>query len=168
MSKSITVPLDQVNFPPSCVVCLSPASREFPVRQVYTAGTKSHHLTLNVPMCTAHHEAASHKGMAERAMGCLGVVGGALFGIVSVIFLLSRWEGGGGIFAKIFIGLIVGFGMFVLAWWIVSDQLAPLFAVSKAKEARDAVQITLVQPFDKRMVLMFRNETMAEFVEKMN
>ncbi len=96
------------------------------------------------------------------------MVGGALFGIVSVIFLLSRWEGGGGIFAKIFMGLIFGFGMFVLAWWVVSVQLAPLFAVSKAKEARDAVRITLVQPFDKRMVLMFRNEAISEFVEKMN
>jgi hypothetical protein len=168
MSKSITVPLDQVNFPPSCVVCLSPASGEFPVRQVYTAGTMSHHLTLNVPMCAVHHEVASHKGQAERTVGCLGVVGGALFGIVSVIFLLSRWEGGGGVFAKIFMGLLVGFGMFVLAWWIVADQLAPLFAVSKAKEARDAVQITLVRPFDKRMVLLFSNEAMAEFVEKMN
>lgn len=168
MSKSITVPLDQVSFPPSCVVCLSPAAKDFPVRQVYTAGTKSHHLTLNVPMCTVHHEAASHKGLAERAVGCLGVVGGALFGIVSVIFLLSRWEGGGGIFAKIFMGLIVGFGMFVLAWWIIADQLAPRFGVAAAREARDAVQITLVQPFDKRMVLLFKNEAMAEFVEKMN
>ena len=119
-------------------------------------------------MCDVHHEAANHKGLAERAVGCLGVAGGALFGIVSVIFLLSRWEGGGGIFAKIFMGLIVGLGMFILAWWIVSDQLAPRFAVSKAKEARDAVQIILVQPFDKRMVLLFRNEAMAELVEKMN
>jgi hypothetical protein len=168
MSKSITVPLDHVNFPPSCVVCLSPASQEFPIRQVYTVGTKSHHLTLNVPMCPLHHEAASHKGLAERAVGCIGVAGGALFGIASVFFLLSRWEGGGGIFAKIFMGLIVGFGMFVLAWWIIADQLAPFFAVPAAREAREAVRITLVQPFDRRMVLLFRNEAMAGFVEQMN
>lgn len=168
MSKSITVPLDHVNFPSSCVVCLSPASKDHPIRQVYTAGTKSHHITLNVPMCALHHEAASHKGLAERAVGCLGVVGGAMFGILSVIVLLSRWEGGGGILAKIFMGAIVGFGMFVLAWWIVADQLAPLFAVSAAKEARGAVRITLVQPFDKRMVLLFRNEAMADLVERLN
>jgi hypothetical protein len=168
MSKSITVPLDRVSFPPSCVVCLSPASKEYPIRQVYTAGTKSHHLTLNVPMCTMHHEAASHKGLAERAVGCLGVAGGAMFGILSVVFLLSRWEGGGGILARIFVGAIFGFGMFVLAWWIVADQLAPRFAVLAAKEARDAVRITLVQPFDKRMVLHFRNEAVADLVERMN
>ena len=168
MSKSISVPLDQVHFPPSCVVCLSPAAKDFPVRQVYTAGSKSHHITLNVPMCAVHHDAAAHKGLAERAVGCLGLLGGALFGLVSVFFLLSRWEGGGGIFAKIFVGLIVGFGMFVLAWWVVADQLAPHFAVSAAKEAREAVRITLVQPFDRRMVLLFSNEAMAEFVEKLN
>lgn len=130
MSKSIYVPLDQVNFPTSCVVYLSPGSKAIPIRQVYMLGNNSHTVALNVPMCAIHHEAASQKGIAERA--------------------------------------IVGLGMFVLAWWIIADQLAPLFAVSTAKEARSAVRITLVQPFDKRIVLDFRNEAMADLVAKMN
>lgn len=168
MPKSINVPIDRVNFPPACVVCLSSESRTYMIQQVYTYGRKSESVTLGVPMCEAHYEAASYKGLAERAFGCLGVTGGILAGILFVVFLLLRWEDGGGVFAKIFMSVIVGFGGFILAWWVIAVLIAPLFAASTSKEARNAVKIILVQPFDQRMVLAFRNEAMADAVESMN
>lgn len=64
--------------------------------------------------------------------------------------------------------VIVGFGGFILAWWVIAVLIAPLFAASTSKEARNAVKIILVQPFDQRMVLAFRNEAMADAVESMN
>ncbi|HJS20321.1 MAG TPA: hypothetical protein VJ785_16350, partial [Anaerolineales bacterium] len=97
MSKSIFVPLSQMNFPSTCVVCLSSASSNYPIQQVYSYGNKTHAITVDVPMCNTHFDAASHKGFAERAIGCLGVAGGVLIGILSVVVLLLRWEGGGGI-----------------------------------------------------------------------
>ena len=115
MPKSINVPIDRVNLPPTCVVCLSSASKTYMIHQVYSYGRKNESVTLDVPMCEAHYEAASYKGLAERVFGCLGVTGGILAGILSVIFLLLRWEGGGGVFAKIFMSVIVGFGGFILA-----------------------------------------------------
>lgn len=162
MSRSSLMPLSEIRFPPACVVCNSPASREYAIEQVFSHGRRHYTVKVEVPMCQSHFEAASHKGPLEKMFGCLGVAGGIVAGILGVVVLLLRWEGDGGLLAKIFMSGIFGFGMFILTWWIVASLLAPLFAVPESKEARGAVKIVRFQPWDQMVQLEFRNDSIAE------
>ena len=166
MSKSIDVQLSQLNFPLTCVVCMSPASKHFGVEQIYTYVRKSYTVKVHVPMCEAHYAAASFKGTAEKLVGSLAVIGGILAGIVAVIILVLRWEGEGNLIAKLFVGGILGLGIFVLVWWIISASVAPLFAERESKEARSAVKIRHYWPGEQIARLEFENEQVAEMVQK--
>lgn len=166
MSKSNLMPLSEIHFPPSCVVCLSPASKQFPVEQIFSYGRKNYTVKVDVPMCQPHFEAASYKGPVERLFGCLGVAGGIVIGILSVVVLMLRWQGDGGILAKFFVGGIFGFGMFILAWWVIAILIAPRFAVRESREARGAVKIIRFQPWDQMTQLEFGNESYAEFFNR--
>ncbi len=167
MSKSIDIHLAQFNFPSICVVCMSPSSKLFGVEQVYTYGRKSYTLKVNVPMCEKHYAAASFKGTAEKLVGNIfAVVGGILAGIAAMILLILRWVGDDSILLKLFIGGIVGFGIFAMVWWIINAFLAPLFAERESKEARNAVKITLYSPGEQIARMEFANEQLAEILQK--
>lgn len=168
MSKSIIAPLSQIRFPPNCVICLSSASKTYPIQQVFTFGRRAHTITVDVPMCNIHHEKASFKSPVERAFGCLGIVGGILAGILMMILLFMRWVGDNSLVTKLFVAAIVGFGVFVLVWWIIAVQIAPLFAVPESKEVRNAVRITRFIPNEHMVQLEFRNEQAADFVQAAN
>jgi len=166
MSKSIDVQLSQLNFPLTCVVCMSPASKHFGVEQIYTYGRKSYTVKVHVPMCEAHYAAASFKGTAEKLVGSLAVIGGIIAGIVAMIILILRWIGDGSLILKLFVGGIVGFGIFVLVWWIIDSFVAPRFAARESKEARNAVKITQIWPREQFARLKFENEQWVEMMQK--
>lgn len=167
MSKTIDVRLTQFNFPSTCVVCMSPSSKLFGVEQVYTYGNKSYTLKVDVPMCERHYAAASFKSTAEKLVGIIFAVGGGILaGIAAMIILILRWQGDASILLKLFIGGIVGFGVFVMVWWIIYAFLAPLFAERESKEARNAVKILLYSPGEQIARLEFANEQLAEILQK--
>ena len=167
MSKSIDVRLTRFNFPSTCVVCMSPSSKLFGVEQVYTYGNNSYTLQVNVPMCEKHYEAASFKSTAEKLVGNIFAAGGGILaGIAAMIILIFRWQGDESIILKLFIGGIVGFGVFVMVWWIIYAFLAPLFSERESKEARNAVKILLYSPGEQIARLEFANEQLAEILQK--
>ena len=81
MSKSIDVQLSQLQFPMTCVVCMSPATKPYKLDRIFTYGRRSYTVTVNVPMCELHFNAVSYKGKAERLVGWLGVGIGILVGL---------------------------------------------------------------------------------------
>jgi hypothetical protein len=98
----------------------------------------------------------------------LGIVGGVLASVFCVILLFLRWVGENSLITKIFIAAIAGFGGFILVWWLVSVVIAPYFAAPEAREVRNAVMITRYIPGEKRIQLEFKNDRMAELVERAN
>jgi hypothetical protein len=119
-------------------------------------------------MCEMHFEAANYKSPAERFVNRLAVFGGVLFGLAFAALLVVRWESGEGILFKIIGGTIFGFGAFAIFWWFVSASIAPQFAPSHSKEARNAVRITGYWPQNQIVQLEFNHESLAEIVQKMN
>ena len=87
-----------------------------------------------------------------------------------MIILIMRWvpTGNDSMILKLFIGSIVGFGVFIMVWALFAFWLAPMFAVRESKEARNAVRIVLVSPHAEILRLEFMNEQLAEIVQKEN
>jgi hypothetical protein len=170
MSKAIDVPLSEVRFPATCVVCMSPASRPYALEKTFSMGRRSYTVKVNVPMCDLHFEAASFKGTAEKLVGTLGVISGILAGLFSAVMLFGRWQGTGAnnIILKLFAGGVFGVGIFLMAWVVFALSVAPLFAEPESKEARNAVRITHYWPKDQIVRLDFQNEQLAEIVGKTN
>lgn len=170
MSKTIDVLLSQVKFPSTCVVCLSPASKQYLLQKTFSMGRRSYTVKVNVPMCDPHFEAASFKGAAEKLVGILGVIAGILTGLFAAIILMVRWQGTGegNIILQLFAGSVFGLGIFLIVWAIVALSVAPLFAEPESKEARNAVRITHYWPGNQVVRLEFQNESLAEMVEKVS
>jgi hypothetical protein len=170
MSKAIDAPLSQLRFPSTCVVCMSPASKQYPLEKIFSMGRRSYTVKVNVPMCDLHFQAASFKGIVEKLVGKLAVIGGILAGLFAAIILFVRWEGNGAnnIILKLFGGGVFGLGIFLIVWALIALSVAPLFAEPESKEARNAVRITHYWPKDKIVRLEFQNEQLAEIVEKTN
>jgi len=167
MSKSIDVKLAQFKFPSMCVVCMSPSSKFFGIEQVYTLGRRTYRMKVDVPMCEQHYQAGSFKSGLEKfvekfvSLGC-----GVLAGIAAMIVLILRWVGDNSLILKLFMGSIMGFGVFAMVWWVVSSFIAPVFATRESKEARNAVKITLHSPITQVTRLEFANEQLAEMLQK--
>lgn len=169
MSKSVDVKLAQFKFPSMCVACMSPSSKYFGIEQVYTYGNKTYRMKVDVPMCEQHYQAASFKSSIEKFVEKLVAVGGGILaGIAAMIVLILRWVGDNSLILKLFIGAIIGFGVFVMVWWVVSAFIAPLFATRESKEARNAVKITRHSPIDQITRLEFANEQLAEMIQNNN
>lgn len=170
MSKSIDVQLSQLRFPATCVVCMSPALKEYKLQKTFTYGRRSFTVTVTVPMCEQHFNAASSKGPAERFVGMLGVIGAIPVGIFATVMLITYWQGTGqgNIPLNLLVGGIFGIGMALIVWAVVSLSIAPLFAEQDSKEARNAVRITHYWPKDQFVRLTFEQEQLAEIVQKAN
>ncbi len=168
MPKSILVPLKQIHFPRTCVVCLSPASKEYSIQQVFTYGRRSYTVNVDVPMCAAHFAEASYKSPVERTIGCLGIGMGILAGIAAGILLFVRWKGSGGLLLKLFMSTLVAFGFFILVWWLLAIVIAPMFAARGSKEVRNTVRITRYLAGEQVVELAFENDQMAQLVEQSN
>jgi hypothetical protein len=170
MSKAIDVPLSQVRFPSTCVVCLSPSSKQYTLQKTFSMGRRSYTVKVDVPMCDPHFEAASFKGTAEKLIGTLGVIGGILAGLFAAVILFIRWEGAGeaNIILKLFAGGVFGLGIFLIVWAVIALSVAPLFAEPESKEARNAIRITHYWPKDQIVRLEFQNGQLAEIVQKTN
>jgi hypothetical protein len=170
MSKAIDAPLLQLRFPSTCVVCMSPASKQYPLEKIFSMGRRSYTVKVNVPMCDLHFQAARLKGTVEKLVGKLAVIGGILAGLFAAIILFVRWEGNGAnnIILKLFGGGVFGLGIFLIVWALIALSVAPLFAEPESKEARNAVRITHYWPKDQIVRLEFQNEQLAEIVEKSN
>jgi hypothetical protein len=168
MARTILLPLQQIHFPPTCVVCLSPASKKYPIQQVFTYGRTSHTITVNIPMCDPHFTTASYKSPAEKAMGCLGIGIGVLAGIAAAVLLFLRWVGSNSLILKLFLGALFGFGIFVMVWWLLAIVIAPSFAAPESKEVRNAVRIMRYLKSEEMVELAFVNEQMALLTEKAN
>ena len=170
MPKAINVPLSEVRFPATCVVCMSPAPKSYELQKIFTYGRRSYTVKVNLPMCDLHFEAASFKGTAEKLVGTLGVIGGILAGLFAAIILMVRWRGTGegNLILNLFAGGVFGLGIFLIVWAVFALSVAPLFAEPESKEARNAVRITRYWPSDKVVQLEFQNEQLAEIVGTAN
>ena len=168
MSNRLDIPLADIKFPSSCVVCLSPSSKRFTLEKTFTYGRRSHTVKVPVPMCEQHFDAANTKGFLESFFSSLAVYGGILVGILVAYLMFSRWEGNVNIVGKIFGSSIFGFGGFILFWWIVSASIAPIFSTPESKQARNAVQIAFYWPQTKIVRLEFKNETVFTLTQKEN
>lgn len=170
MSKSIDLHLSQIKFPSTCVVCMSPASKEYKLQKIFTFGRRSYTLTVNVPMCDVHFQLASFKGTTEKLVAKVGVVMGIVAGLFATIALLVYWQqtGQGNIFLNFIPAGILGLGIFLILWTLISLSVAPLFAEAASKEARRAVRMTRYWPKDQFVRLEFQNEQLAEVVRSVN
>lgn len=168
MSKTIEVQTANLNFPAMCVVCMSPSTKLYEVSQVYSRGTKSATVQIHVPMCTSHFEAATSKSLVEKIIAILAIILGICSGLAALAILVTRWVGDDSLILKLIIGSIVGFGVFVMAWALIALWVAPMFASTESKEARNAVRIVLVSPHAEVLRLEFQNEQLAEIVQKQN
>ena len=168
MSRSIDVPLPRLRFPATCVVCMSPASRSYGLQRIFTFGRRSYTVNANVPMCEQHVQAASFKGTAEKRIGAVGVILGVLLGIAATVILLLHWQRTeqGNIAMNLLISGIVGLGIFLIVWALISLSIAPLFADRPSREARKAVRITHYWPGNQVVRLKFENEQLAEIVQE--
>jgi hypothetical protein len=168
MSKTIDAQLSQIHFPATCVVCMSPASRPYKLEKTFTYGRRSYTVKVDVPMCEQHFQVASFKGPAERLVGFIGIGLGILTGLFATIMLFLHWRGTGqgNILLNLFAGGVLGIGILLIVWAIVSLSIAPLFAETESKEARNAVQITHYWPKDQFVRLKFENEQLAEIVQR--
>jgi hypothetical protein len=168
MSKSIDVPLSQLKFPSTCVVCMSPASKQYELQKIFSYGRRSYTVKISVPMCNQHFEAASFKGTAEKLVGTFGIIGGIGAGLLATIILLISWQSTShdSLILKLFAGGVFGLGIFIMVWAIISVGLAPLFAEPSSKEARNAVKITHYWPKDQFVRLEFKNEQLVEIVQR--
>jgi hypothetical protein len=170
MPKTIDVPLSEVRFPATCVVCMSPAPKSYELQKIFTYGHRSYTVKVNVAMCDLHFEAASFKGTAEKLVGTLGVIGGILAGLFAAIILMARWRGTGegNLILNLFAGGVFGLGIFLIVWAVVALSVAPLFAEPESQEARNAIRITRYWPSDKVVRLEFQNEQLADIVGAAN
>ena len=170
MPKSIDLHLSQIKFPSTCVVCMSPASKEYKLQKVFTFGRRSYTLTINVPMCDVHFESASFKGPMERLVAKIGIMTGIVAGVLATIALLVYWQqmGQGNILLIFIPAGILGLGIFLILWALISLSVAPLFAEAPSKEARRAVRMTRYWPKDQFVRLEFQNEQLAELVRSVN
>ena len=168
MPKSISAPLSQLKFPATCVICLSPAAHKYKIQQVFTYGRRSHTIIVDVPMCDSHYQTASFKSTGERLTEILGLIGGIVAGIFGAILLFLRWQGDANWIVKIFAGGVVGFGFFILTWWVIAVLIAPHLATPESREVRSAVIISRYIPRDQLVQLEFRNERMADLMQEIN
>lgn len=168
MSQTLDVSLPDVKFPSACVVCLSPAAKMYTIEKMFTYGRRSYTVKVPVPMCGQHFEAASTKSPAEKFVDGLAVYGGILVGLLVATIGFMRWEGDVNIIGKLFGSGLFGFGGFIIFWWITSASIAPIFAAPDSKEARNAVQIAFYWPQNKIVRLEFKNNSLAEMVQKEN
>jgi hypothetical protein len=170
MSKTIDVSLTQVRFPSTCVVCMSPASKAYELHRIFSMGRRSYTVAVSVPMCDVHFQAASFKGTAEKLVGTVGVVGGILSGLFATTILLLRWKGTGegNLILNLFVGGVLGLGIFLIVWAGIALWVAPLFAEPESQEARNAVRITRYWANEQIVRLEFQNEQLAEIVGRQN
>lgn len=168
MTRSIDVLLNQLHFPMTCVVCMSPATQHYKLQKIFTFGRRSVTVTADVPMCERHHQAAGFKGTAERLIGILGIIFGAFAGLFTTGALLVYWHNTGenNILLNLVAGGVTGLGAFLILWAIITLTIAPLFADRESKEARNAVRITRFWPREQVVRLMFENDQLAEIVQK--
>jgi len=150
------------------VVCLTPAAKQYQLVKTFSMGRRSYTVKVNVPMCDAHFQAATFKGTAEKLVGTLAVIGGALAGFLAAVVLFLRWEGAGNIILKLFGGGLFGLGIFSIVWVVIAVSVAPLFAEPESKEARNAVKITHYWPREEAVRLEFQNEQVAEMAKQIN
>ena len=150
------------------MVCTSPATKQYELQKIFSYGRRSYTVKVNVPMCNTHFEAASFKGTAEKLVGTFGIIGGIGAGILAAIILWIAWQPTeyDSLILKLFAGWVFGFGIFIMVWALIALGLAPLFAEPASKEARNAVRITHYWPKDQVVRLDFKNEHLAEIVQR--
>jgi hypothetical protein len=136
-----------------------PAAQIYQVEKVFTFGKTSYTVGVPVPMCEMHYQIASEKSPAERLGGRLGLIVGLLIWVVSSGALLIYWEGTqqGNLVLNLFSAGVLGCGLFLIVWAATTFWLAPSFAGSDAKQARNAVKLTHYWPKDQFLRLDFEN-----------
>ena len=168
MSKAIDVQKSKLKFPAVCVVCMSPAGQVYQVEKIFTFGKNSYVVRVPVPMCDLHYGFASEKSRAERLVGWLGLVAGLVVWAIFSGALLIYWAGTqqGNFFLNLFLANVPGLGLFLTLWVATTFWLAPYFAGSDARQARNAVRLRHYWPKDEFIRLDFENEQLAEMVER--
>jgi hypothetical protein len=167
MSKLIDVHLSQIRFPSSCVVCTAPGTKKYELRHIAVARRKTYTVKLNVPMCESHFQSATLRGGAERVMDKLGLILGALTGLLVIVLcvLYRQATGEDDALRSLFAGGIFGLGIFLVVWAGISRGVAPLFATTASKEARRAVRFRRYWPRDQFVRLEFHDEQLADIVQ---
>lgn len=166
MPKAIDIHLSQLRFPSTCVVCSSPATKAYTLHKTLIHGRSSYTVRVNVPMCDLHFHSASQKGAAEKWIHRFGAVAGILAGLVAIILLLcGEAITQGNLLLHLFAPGILATPIYLMVWAIISLIVAPLFAETASKEARDAVRLVRYWPKDQFVRLKFQDEQLADIVQ---
>ncbi len=168
MSRAIDVKFQDLKFPPSCAVCLSPAARSYSLKRVfsYGRGRRSFTVKIDVPMCELHFAAALYRSPIEKLAGWLALILSIVTGSEAAFTLLRYWSatGQGSLVIDLLAGGVISLGIFLLVWVILITWLVPLAAAPESKKARDAVRIVRFGLRDQLVRLMIANDQLAEMI----
>ncbi len=170
MAKQLVFPGAKIRFPNCCVICMEAADKEYGVSRTFNYGNQNITISFKVPMCTTHYNVATQKNAKERLVGKIGVWSGAALGAVGFIALLAYWSstGQGNLFLNIFLALVLGLGIFLILWALISLVIAPNFGDHESKSARRAVSLKKYYPGPKELVVEFTNDRLADLVQQGN
>jgi hypothetical protein len=159
----------EVVFPAVCAVCLQPAAQYYTLERIFSYGSESVQARVDVPMCPRHLAVALRQSKPERLLKRLGLWLGLALGLVVWLGLVLYWQAGGegSLVPNIFLGLVVGTGIFLIFWSSTSFWLAPRLADRDSQRVREAVRILRYWPGDDLMELEVQNERLADMLAAM-
>lgn len=158
----------QVVLPKLCVVCGKPLEGapggEYPIERIFTYGRNTITIKFPVPLCAEHLALAKAKSRAEIFFERVGLYGGILVGLLIFAGLLLYWAdtGQGSLILNVLLAGVVGVGFFLIVWISTKFWLAPAFASSETKAARNSVRLLSYAPMKDVLELAFSNATLAE------
>jgi hypothetical protein len=170
MSVAVRVQGRQVNFLPTCVVCLQPSQKIYALEKTFPYGRRSIIIKLPVPMCDHHHEVAAFRSSTEQTVERIGLIAGIVVGLLVAAGLIIYWDSIGQSFPMLNIPVAVfgGLGFFLIVWAATSFWLAPALAPAEIKTARRAVNPKKYWPGQDILELEFANDKAAELFIQAN
>lgn len=143
MSTRLTLGTMKIAFPPACMVCQQHASQTYEITRTISYGKRTVTASLPIPLCDTHHALAKTKNAAERLVGSIGAVLGAVAGLASAVALIRYWSstGQGSLPLNLVLAGVSAIGFFLVIWFTAIVLVAPVFADAESRAVRRAVRI---------------------------
>lgn len=170
MGKTIRFHGVKILFPQSCVVCAQPAEEHYKIMRTFNYGKRNITIELPLPMCKNHYLQAKTKSPSERTCERIGMIVGGIVGLLVMGALLNYWSASnqGAMGLNLLLAGVVGLGAFLIVWVTTLLWIAPRYAFSEAKAARNSVRLEKYSPAQEILELSFVNERVADQVVRQN
>jgi hypothetical protein len=170
VSKIVLLHQKQSKMPRVCVVCMQPATHEYPIKKMQHYGYKRVYLTMKMPMCEKHYTQAKEQNQAEYTIGMVGVVIGFLLGTGTAVAALFYWtaQQQGNLAGNIFLAVFIGLAVFIMAWGVFAGIIAPKYADPETKKVREAARIRSFSTLKDTVELELDNERVADLIAQSN